>query len=185
MATIILDRDGVINHDSDDYIKTPNEWQIIDGAADAISRFNKAGYYVAVATNQSGIGRGILTPKQLQAIHNKMHTTLRKAGAEVNTIAFCPHVPTDNCSCRKPRCGLLQTIYSKTPCNPDADWMIGDTLKDIEAGHRMGLRSALVTTGKGYKYLKEEYVSREIIPIFESLGDFCDWLLPHITKSNI
>ena len=179
MATIILDRDGVINHDSDKYIKTPNEWRIIDGAAEAIRRFNRAGYFVAVATNQSGIGRGLLTLSQLQAIHNKMHDALEKAGAKVDTIAFCPHLPTDNCSCRKPRCGLLQAIYSKTPCNPDADWMIGDTLKDIEAGHKMGLRGALVTNGIGFDYLEGGIVSRETMPIFESLRSFCDWLLPH------
>ena len=177
MATIILDRDGVINHDSINYIKKQSEWELIDGSADAIRLLTKAGYFIAVATNQSGLGRGLLRRKDLNAIHNKMHQTIKKAGGNIDYIAYCPHLPQAGCDCRKPQVGLLRMIHKRNSLNQDTDWMVGDTSNDVKAGYRMGLRSALVVTGKGQGELNSGAVSRETTPVFECLKDFAIWLL--------
>lgn len=177
MATIVLDRDGVINHDSDDYIKSPDEWFPIDGSLDAIVRLKSAGYQVCVATNQSGIGRGFFCLDTLAAIHQKMITELNKAGGGIDLIAFCPHHPNEQCGCRKPKTGLLQAINQEFPLCPDKSWMVGDTLKDMVVAQRMGIRSALVQTGKGERELAKSAVSRETTPVFENLSSFVDWLL--------
>lgn len=177
MPTIILDRDGVINHDSDQYIKCPSEWVAIDGSPEAIARLNSAGYRIAIATNQSGLGRGLFTIKTLTNIHRKMADTIENAGGRIDTIAFCPHHPLENCQCRKPNPGLLQAINQEIPLNPDTDWMVGDTAKDLAAALRMGIRAALVETGKGRRELAAGFVSREKSPVFSNLKSFVNWLL--------
>ncbi len=177
MATVILDRDGVINHDSISYIKKPSEWGLIDGSAEAIRKLNRAGYFVAVATNQSGLGRGLLSLKDLNSIHDKMNRTIQKAGGKIDYIAFCPHLPQAGCDCRKPQIGLLKMINKQNTLNQDTDWMVGDTYNDVTAGHRMGIRSALVETGKGQAQLDNGIISRETIPVFKCLNDFASWLL--------
>ncbi|MDG1157617.1 MAG: HAD-IIIA family hydrolase, partial [Litorivicinaceae bacterium] len=123
MPTIILDRDGVINHDSEQYVKSPSEWVAIDGAPEAIAQLNHAGYRIAIATNQSGLGRGLFDLQTLTDIHRKMTHTIEAAGGHIDMIVFCPHQPADNCECRKPKPGLLHAINQEIPLNPDTDWM--------------------------------------------------------------
>ena len=177
MPTIILDRDGVINHDSDDYIKHPDEWIAIAGSLDGIRRLNQAGYSVCVATNQSGLGRGLFDLETLAMIHQKMRDELEKLGGYIHMIAYCPHHPDAQCSCRKPNTGLLSAINEHFALDPDTTWMVGDTAKDLECAGRMGIRAALVLTGKGKGELQKGAVSRETTPIFENLNAFVEWLL--------
>jgi D-glycero-D-manno-heptose 1,7-bisphosphate phosphatase len=177
MPTVILDRDGVINHDSDDYIKNPDEWIAIEGSLQAIQRLHVAGYNICVATNQSGLGRGLFDLETLTAIHQKMLDAVAEVGCQIQIIAYCPHHPDAKCSCRKPNTGLLAIINEQFPLDPDTTWMVGDTAKDIMCAHRMGIRGALVLTGKGKQELKIGVVSRETTPIFANLSGFVDWLL--------
>ena len=177
MPTIVLDRDGVINYDSDAYIKNPDEWYAIKGSLEAIKRLNDAGYDVCVATNQSGLGRGLFSIDTLAAIHQKMVNELEALGGHFQVIVFCPHHPDVGCGCRKPEPGLLQAINDQFSLDPDTSWMVGDTEKDMECARRMGIRSALVKTGKGQRELDNRVVSRETTPIFNDLDEFVNWLL--------
>ena len=177
MSTIILDRDGVINHDSKYFIKSPEEWQAIDGSLAAIARLRAAGYKIAIATNQSGVGRGLFSQAALHAIHKKMIQEANAAEGGFDMIAFCPHHPDANCECRKPKTGLLKAINAKLPLNADTDWLVGDTVNDLKAAQQMGIRAALVETGKGSEELTTGVVSRETTPIFTSLAHFTSWLL--------
>ena len=177
MATVILDRDGVINHDSDQYIKSPSEWVAIDGTPEAIARLNRAGYRVAIATNQSGLARGLFSLETLTDIHRKMKDAIEGAGGNIDMIVYCPHHPEGNCECRKPKPGLLHAVNQEIPLNPDTDWMVGDTAKDLNAAQRMGIRAALVETGKGQRELAKGLVSRETSPVFTDLPSFVTWLL--------
>ncbi len=177
MPTIVLDRDGVINYDSDAYIKNPNEWYAIKGSLEAIKRLNDAGYDVCVATNQSGLGRDLFSIDTLAAIHQKMVNELEALGGHFQVIVFCPHHPDVGCGCRKPEPGLLQAIDEQFPLDPDTSWMVGDTEKDMECARRMGIRGALVKTGKGQRELDNGVVSRETTPIFNDLDEFVNWLL--------
>src|SRR5690349_2204364 len=110
MKLVILDRDGVINHDSDAYIKKPEEWMPIEGSLEAIARLNQSGFHVVVATNQSGVGRGLFDMATLNAIHDKMHRALGQVGGRVDAIFYCPHTPEANCRCRKPKLGMYENI---------------------------------------------------------------------------
>ena len=177
MPTIVLDRDGVINQDSDAYIKNPDEWYAIKGSLDAIKRLNDAGYGVCVATNQSGLGRDLFSIEALAAIHQKMINELEAMGGRIDLIAFCPHHPDVGCVCRKPKTGLLQAINEQFPLDPDTTWMVGDTGKDIECARRIGIRGALVKTGKGQHELDSGVVSCETTPVFSDLSEFVNWLL--------
>lgn len=150
---VILDRDGVINHDSDDFVKTPDEWQPIGGSLEAIAALNRAGFQVAVATNQSGIGRGLIDPPTLEAIHDKMRRLVREAGGDISRIAFCPHHPDDECDCRKPATGMYEKIGRHFGRPLDGVPMIGDSLRDIAAARAIGGRPILVLTGNGEKSL--------------------------------
>ena len=149
MRLIILDRDGVINHDSDDFIKSPAEWVPIPGSLEAIARLNQAGYRVVVATNQSGIARGLFDVKTLNAIHQKLHAAAHQAGAEVDAIFYCPHAADDNCDCRKPKPGMLQTIASRFSLSLKGVPNVGDSLRDLQAGYGVGCVPYLVLSGKG------------------------------------
>lgn len=149
MKLLILDRDGVINHDSDAYIKSPDEWLPIDGSLDAIARFTKAGIQVVVATNQSGISRGLFDLDTLGAIHRKMHKAVQDAGGQISAVFFCPHAASENCRCRKPQPGMLLDILERTRIAPADTVMVGDSLRDLEAGQSAGCRTILVLTGNG------------------------------------
>jgi D-glycero-D-manno-heptose 1,7-bisphosphate phosphatase len=151
MKLIVLDRDGVINHDSAGYIKSADEWRPIPGSLNAIARLNQAGFHVIVATNQSGIGRGFFDMAALNAIHDKMHKALAHAGARVDAIFFCPHAADDNCNCRKPKTGMFEDIAHRLNTNLAGIPMVGDSLRDLEAASAVRMSPVLVLTGNGKK----------------------------------
>lgn len=154
MKLIVLDRDGVINFDSDQFIKSPDEWQPIPGSLEAIARLNQAGYQVVVATNQSGIGRGLFDMATLNAIHDKMHKACALVGARIDAVFYCPHTAEAKCNCRKPNSGLLEEIAARYKLASLADVMtVGDSLRDLQAGAALGAQPCLVETGKGMKTL--------------------------------
>jgi D-glycero-D-manno-heptose 1,7-bisphosphate phosphatase len=155
MKLIILDRDGVINHDSEDFIKSPAEWIPIPGSLEAIARLNQAGYRVVVATNQSGIARGLFDVVTLNAIHQKLHNTAQQFGADIDAIFYCPHAADDNCDCRKPKSGMLQTIASRFNTSLKGVPNVGDSLRDLQAGYGMDCVPYLVLTGKGQRTLEK------------------------------
>jgi len=169
---LILDRDGVINEDSPDYIKSPDEWHAIAGSLEAIAKLNQAGFTVIVATNQSGVGRGYFSQETLQKIHQKMHQELKKGGGKIDKIYFCPHKPDDNCDCRKPKTGMFKQIAQDYKIDLQGAINIGDTLRDIQAGEALGCRNILVLTGKGEKTLQDNPdIKAEIFPNLISAVD--------------
>lgn len=145
----ILDRDGVINADPDGYINNPDHWHALDGSIEAIARLHQTGHKVAVCTNQSGIGRGYITPSQLGAVHDKMATLIRQAGGELCGIYICPHHPDEQCLCRKPHPTLYHEIIKMHNTADNIVWAIGDSVRDIEAGISSQCATALVLTGNG------------------------------------
>jgi D-glycero-D-manno-heptose 1,7-bisphosphate phosphatase len=149
MKLIILDRDGVINHDSPDFIKSPQEWIPIPGSLEAIARLNQAGYRVVLATNQSGIARGLFDIATLNAIHAKMHAAAQLVGADIDAIFFCPHAALDACDCRKPKSGMFEEIGKRFKINLKGVPTVGDSLRDLQAGFNRGCTPYLVLTGKG------------------------------------
>lgn len=174
---VILDRDGVINRDSDDYVKSLDEFIPYPQALEAIARLSQAGWMVAVATNQSGIARGYYDVDTLEAMHAKMQALVTAAGGKIDHIAYCPHGPDDECSCRKPLPGLLERIRAALGLKTlEGSWMVGDSLRDLQAGNAAGCHSALVRTGKGARTeLKDADLGHE--RIFDDLAAFTDWLL--------
>ncbi|MBB1127044.1 D-glycero-beta-D-manno-heptose 1,7-bisphosphate 7-phosphatase [Thiospirillum jenense] len=149
MKLVILDRDGVINQDSDAYIKSPEEWIPLPGSVDAIARLNHAGWTVAIATNQSGVARGLFDLTTLDRIHQRMRDYLAAGGARIDAIAFCPHAPEAACQCRKPQPGLLQSLAQRFHTNLINVPMIGDSWRDVEAAMTVKANPLLVLTGKG------------------------------------
>jgi len=148
---IILDRDGVINFDSDQFIKSPEEWKPIPGSLEAIARLCQADYRVVVATNQSGIGRGLFDMPTLNAIHDKMHKACAVAGGRIDAVFFCPHTNDSNCGCRKPKTGMLEEIATRYGISLKGVPAVGDSLRDLEMAVRMEAQPILVLTGKGSK----------------------------------
>ncbi len=152
MKLIILDRDGVINFDSDQFIKSPEEWKPIPGSLEAIARMNQAGYRVVVATNQSGIGRGLFDMPMLNAIHGKMHKACALVGARIDAVFFCPHAAEARCQCRKPKSGMLEEIAARYNLgNLEHVPVVGDSLRDLQSAVPLGAKLCLVLTGKGMK----------------------------------
>ena len=149
MKLVILDRDGVINEDSDSHVKRPDEWRPIPGSLQAIARLNHAGYHVVLATNQSGVGRGLFEVSALNAIHDKMHRALAQIGGRVDAIFFCPHSQEINCGCRKPKAGLLEEIAHRFNVDLKGIPSVGDALRDLQAAAAVGAAPMLVLTGKG------------------------------------
>ncbi|OGB20720.1 MAG: D-glycero-beta-D-manno-heptose-1,7-bisphosphate 7-phosphatase [Burkholderiales bacterium RIFCSPLOWO2_02_FULL_57_36] len=176
MKLIILDRDGVINHDSDAFIKSPQEWIPIPGSLEAIARLNQAGYRVVVTTNQSGIARGLFDIVTLNAIHQKLHESAKQVGATIDAIFFCPHATDDNCDCRKPKPGMLHTIAKRFNVSLKGVPNIGDSLRDLQAGFVTGCRPYLVLTGKGKKTLEKGGLPPGTM-IFANLAAVVDGLL--------
>ena len=181
MKLIILDRDGVINHDSDQFIKSPEEWQPIDGSLDAIAFLTQAGYTLAVATNQSGIARGYFNVQTLNEMHAKMHKLVRQAGGEISGIWFCPHTADSNCDCRKPKPGMVLDILDRFQAQASETYLVGDSLRDLQAIASAGGQPILVRTGKGMKTRAKD---SENLPqgtqIFDSLLDFA----VHLVRPN-
>ncbi|HIG42129.1 MAG: D-glycero-beta-D-manno-heptose 1,7-bisphosphate 7-phosphatase [bacterium] len=154
MKVVILDRDGVINVDSRDYIKSPDEWKPIPGSIEAISLLANNGIKVYVATNQAGVARGLFSSATLDAMHQKMHQLVRAAGGEIQGVFYCPHHPKDRCYCRKPNIGLLVQIADDFGESLSNQPFVGDSVKDIEAAKKMGCRPVLVKTGNGQDTLQ-------------------------------
>lgn len=173
---IILDRDGVINYDSDEYVKSVDEWIELPGSMQALAKLTKAGYRIAVATNQSGISRGYFNEKTLTAMHKKMIDLAAEAGAKFDYIAHCPHGPDDNCDCRKPLPGLIEQIETALGMSAKDYFIVGDSLRDLQAGQAKGMKAALVLTGKGQRTL-DKGVGLEGVPVFKDLNTFVDELL--------
>lgn len=163
---VILDRDGVINEDSDDFIKHPDEWRPLPGSLEAIALLNHHGFRIAVATNQSGLARGLFDIESLNAIHQKMRAELVRLGAVIDAIFFCPHGPRDACRCRKPNPGLFEAIGERYHIQLQGVPAIGDTLRDLEAARAVGARPILVKTGKGLRTIEagEGLAGVEIYP---------------------
>lgn len=176
MTFIILDRDGVINYDSEEYIKSPEEWLPIPGSLQAIAKLNQSGFKVLVATNQSGLGRGYYDLATLNRIHEKFMHELAKFGGQIEEIFVCPHLPEENCYCRKPNPGLLYNIQKKYPVHLANTFFIGDSIVDIQAAQTAGCLPMLVLTGNGQRSL-ENYPELLDIPNFPDLANAVEHVL--------
>lgn len=152
LKLVILDRDGTINADSAEYIKTAEEWRPVPGALEAIARLNHAGWHVVVASNQSGLGRGLFEVSELNDIHTKMHQQLAEVGGRIDAVFYCPHAPDDACHCRKPASGLFEQIGERYGINLKGVPTVGDSVRDLVAGAAVGCMPHLVLTGKGEVY---------------------------------
>jgi D-glycero-D-manno-heptose 1,7-bisphosphate phosphatase len=175
---VILDRDGVINEDSDSYIRSPDEWHPVSGSLEAIASLSKSGFLVAVATNQSGIARGYFDEITLANIHNLLYTEVEKLGGEISALCYCPHLPTDNCTCRKPATGLIDQIESQLEQSASDAWFIGDSLKDLQTARAKNCKPVLVLSGKGTT--TQSTINKEDWPdllIFNNLAHAVDFIL--------
>lgn len=175
---VILDRDGVINEDSDDYIKSPEEWDALPGSLDAIARLSRAGWRVIVATNQSGLRRGLFSIQALNQIHDKMHHQLAAIGGQIDAIVICPCVDADHCDCRKPKAGMLQEIADRLRTSLTEVPYIGDKESDLIAARAAGARPFLVRTGNGAQVEKSTQ-NLDDVAIFDNLAAAVDVLLTH------
>ncbi len=179
---IILDRDGVINEDSDAFIKSPDEWQPIAGSLEAISKLHKQQYTVVVISNQSGVARGLLSVNALNRIHQKMLDEVHQHGGEISAIFFCQHGPDDDCDCRKPKPGLFHEVGRRLSHDLGDVPAVGDSIRDLEAAEAAGAIPILVRTGKGQRSLKmiaegdaPEFCSK--VPVYENLLEYVEELL--------
>ena len=177
MKLVILDRDGTINHDSDQHIKSPDEWRPIKGSLNAIARLTQAGYRVVVATNQSGIARGLFDTATLIAINNTMHQAVAQAGGRIDAVFFCPHAAESNCECRKPKPGMLVEIGQRFNVSLGEVPMVGDARRDLEAAVAAGAKPVLVLTGKGKKTREAGALPRGT-QVFADLAAFAAKLAP-------
>ncbi len=177
MKFVILDRDGTINHDSDQYIKSPEEWKPIKGSMEAIARLTQAGYRIVVATNQSGIARGLFDMSTLNAIHDAMHRAVAQAGGRIDAIFFCPHAADSDCECRKPRPGMPLEIGRRFNVPLDEVYMVGDAVRDLQAAAAAGARPVLVLTGNGKKTQDAGDLPRGT-QVFADLAAFAEHLAP-------
>ena len=179
MKLVILDRDGTINEDSAEFVKTPSEWQPLPGALEAIARLNHAGWHVVVATNQSGLGRGLFDVASLNAMHAKMHTMLAAVGGRVDAIFYCPHAPDERCRCRKPEPGLFEQIGERYGISLDDVPAVGDALRDLVSAASAGCEPHLVLTGKAAalrdRVLPEDYPQDTIV--HQDLAAFVEYLV--------
>ena len=176
MTYIILDRDGVINFDSEHYIKSPDEWHPIPGSLEAIARLNRAGFRVLVATNQSGVSRGYYDVAMLDEIHEKLMRELASVGGHIEEFFFCPHLPDAGCGCRKPKPGMLEQIRDKYYLDLADTFFIGDSYVDVQAAQAVGCRPLLVMTGNGEVAIKK-HPELSQIPTFNDLAHAVDYVV--------
>ncbi|HLD84344.1 MAG TPA: D-glycero-beta-D-manno-heptose 1,7-bisphosphate 7-phosphatase [Coxiellaceae bacterium] len=179
---IILDRDGVINFESDAYIKSPEEWIPIPGSIDAIAKLTKAGYKIVIATNQAGVGRGLYTLATLQKIHDKMLALIENAGGKIEKIYICPHHPDENCNCRKPKPGLLQQIHDDFQIDYKDMLFVGDSERDYQAAKTVGCLFVLLKTGNGKKALQS--LNAQINRVYEDLAKFAESVSESVSGSG-
>lgn len=177
MKYIILDRDGVINQDSDAYIKSPEEWIPVEGSLEAIELLNRHDYHVVVATNQSGLARGLYDEPTLFQIHAKMQQMVAAKGGRISAIFYCPHGPDDGCDCRKPEPGLLRQFAERANVSLEGIPFIGDTLRDIQAAQAVGANPVLVKTGKGERTLQDNPDLK--VPVFKNLLEAAKEIIRH------
>ena len=178
---IILDRDGVINEDSDEFVKSLDEWIPIPGSIDAIADLSKAGYTIVVATNQSGIGRGLFDLDELELMHDKLCNLVEERGGRIAGIFYCPHTPDDNCDCRKPKAGLIDAIEEELGMSAAGAFIVGDSVRDLEAGLLKRCAPILVKTGKGHKSLATLETKHPLLfsstKVFLDLKGFANYLM--------
>ncbi len=177
MKFVVLDRDGTINHDSDQYIKSPAEWKPIEGSLEAIARLTQAGYRIVVATNQSGIARGLFDTATLISIHDTMHHAVAKHGGRIDAVFFCPHAANSECECRKPKAGMLREIARRFNVSLEGVHAVGDALRDVQAAAAAGARPVLVLTGKG-KETRAAGGLPQGTAVFPDLAAFAAHLVP-------
>jgi D-glycero-D-manno-heptose 1,7-bisphosphate phosphatase len=180
---IILDRDGVINQDRDDFVKSADEWEPIAGSLEAIARLNHAGWQVVIASNQSAIGRGLYGVADLNAMHAKMHTLLAEVGGRIDAVFFCPHTPEDGCECRKPLPGLFTRISERLGVSLQGVPTVGDSLRDMQAGAAAGCTLHFVRTGKGARLLEQIQAQQsEALPAGAAVHDDLAAVVAHLLK---
>jgi D-glycero-D-manno-heptose 1,7-bisphosphate phosphatase len=179
---VILDRDGVVNQDSPDHIKSPEEWIPIPGSLESIARLNHAGFTVVVATNQSGVGRGLFSISDLNAIHEKFQRALDRVGGHVDGIFFCPHAPEAGCRCRKPLPGLLEAISARCGIPLDSIPVIGDSARDAKAALAVGAKPIMVRTGQGAD-CHAAHPELHRLPWYEDLATATCYLLDEFAPS--
>jgi D-glycero-D-manno-heptose 1,7-bisphosphate phosphatase len=183
LKLVILDRDGTVNEDRDDFVKSADEWIPLPGALEAIARLNQAGWHTVLATNQSGLGRGLFDMDTLSSIHTKMHTMLASRGGRIDAVFFCPHAPNETCRCRKPLPGLFEQIGERYGVDLTSVPVVGDALRDLQAGAAAGCPTHLVRTGKSARLSDEERAAIVgQVPgtrVHADLAAFVDWLLQH------
>ncbi len=178
MKLLVIDRDGVINEDRDDYVKSPDEWVALPGSIEALARLHREGWRVVVATNQSGLGRGLFDMSTLNAIHLKLQRAVHAAGGRIDAIFFCPHAPEDHCDCRKPRPGLLRDIARRFGLDDLRGVpMVGDSVRDLQAAQAVGCQLHLVRSGKGERALAAQTPLPQGTLVHDDLAGFADWLL--------
>ena len=187
MKLIILDRDGVINHDREDYVKSADECIPIEGSISAIVRLNKAGYTVVIATNQAGLAKGKFELEDLEAMHEKISGLVEENGGEIGAIFYCPHHPEENCKCRKPKPGMLDAIEAEFNTSVEGSYFIGDSLRDLQAAIQKACKPVLVRTGNGVRTLAQlavpglqsdaPLVSHEQIEVFDNLAAAADFII--------
>ena len=170
MKLVILDRDGVINVDSDKYIKSPAEWQPIPGSIEAIARLHQGGFRIVVATNQSGIGRGLFDMATFNAMNDKMMEMVFRQGGRIDALFFCPHTDAENCGCRKPRTGMFEEIAARYHVELKGVPCVGDAMRDLQAADAVGAQPILVLTGKGRKTTEEGALPRKTL-VFADLAE--------------
>jgi D-glycero-D-manno-heptose 1,7-bisphosphate phosphatase len=164
MRLVLLDRDGVLNEDRADFVKGPHELVMIAGAAGAVARLNRAGVKVALCTNQSAVGRGIITLETLERTHTHLRTMLARDGGHLDAIYFCPHGPGENCPCRKPAPGMLRDALRRFGISPSDAAMVGDSLRDLQAAKVVGCARHLVRSGKGTR-TQADGVPHDVLPV--------------------
>ena len=187
MKLIILDRDGVINHDRADYVKSADEWLPIAGSIEAIARLHKAGFTVVVATNQAGLAKGKFDLDDLEAMHEKLTQLVEEQGAELGAIFYCPHHPDDKCKCRKPMPGMVDAIEAEFNISAEGFYFVGDSLRDVQAAITKGCKPILVKTGNGEKTLAQladvslqtdaPQISSEQVQVFNNLAAAADFII--------
>lgn len=179
MKLVILDRDGTINADSAEFVKSPDEWVPLPGALEAIARINHGGWHVVVASNQSGLGRGLFDVATINAMHAKMNKLLAAVGGRIDAVFYCPHTPDDQCQCRKPASGLFEQIGERYGIDLADVHVVGDANRDVVAGANVGCQPHLVLTGNGAVYrgrtLPETFPADT--RVHDDLAAFAEWLV--------
>ncbi|OIQ00846.1 MAG: histidinol phosphate phosphatase [Zetaproteobacteria bacterium CG2_30_46_52] len=179
LKLVLLDRDGVINFDSPDYILSPDQWQPIPGSLEAIALLKDAGLFVAICSNQSGLGRGMMSQDMFEAIQNKMVAATQTAGGSFDVISYCPHNPEAGCDCRKPKAGLLLQVLRELGVNPDEAVMVGDSLRDVQAAIAAGVSAVLVSSGYGdaQSIWQKAQALQPGIKMYDNLASYVETLL--------